>query len=69
MVGAGTLGLTVAHAALAAGSPVVLLVRDRTGDGAAVRRRRDAIAESLQREVRRGAISGPPRPRCSTRCA
>ena len=58
MVGAGTLGVTVAHAALAAGSPVVLLVRDRAGDGVAVRSRREAIAGSLQREVSRGAISG-----------
>jgi 3-hydroxyacyl-CoA dehydrogenase/enoyl-CoA hydratase/3-hydroxybutyryl-CoA epimerase len=57
VVGAGTLGLTVAHAALAAGSPVVVLVRDRSGDGAAVRRRWEAVAGSLQREVTRGAIS------------
>ena len=59
VVGGGTLGITVAHAALAAGSPVVLLVRDRVGDGAAVLSRRNAIADSLQREVGRGAIAGP----------
>jgi 3-hydroxyacyl-CoA dehydrogenase len=53
LVGPGTLGLTAAHAALAAGSPVTLFVR-----GSAERRRARAeeMHVSVEREVRRGRI-------------
>lgn len=57
VVGGGRLGLTAAHAALAAGSPVMVLVRDRQRDGSACASRRAAVSDSLQREVRRGALS------------
>jgi 3-hydroxyacyl-CoA dehydrogenase len=53
LVGAGTLGLTVAHAALGAGSPVTVVVR-----GSAERRaaRAGDLHASIEREVRCGRI-------------
>ncbi len=56
VVGAGTLGLTAVHAALAAGFPVDVVVRDRTGGGQVLSGKRAAVAASLDREVRRGAL-------------
>ncbi|HEY5822523.1 MAG TPA: 3-hydroxyacyl-CoA dehydrogenase family protein [Propionibacteriaceae bacterium] len=57
VVGAGTLGVTAAHAALTAGSSVTLLVRDRTGSGRDVETKAAAVRSSLHREVRRGAMT------------